>query len=248
MKLASAPPLLEVENLSVRARGHQAVDSVTFSANAGEITAVIGPNGAGKTSLLEALVGVIATSSGQVRAGGKPLTSFSERARSFAFLPDNAELPAETSVGTLVKHALAQARPNHLAIEELRRLLAIDLLLERGAGVLSRGERQRVALFCTLALGRPIVVLDEPFSAFDPLQLQKVLSAVRSIANAGTAVVASIHQLGDAEMIADRALLMAEGRAVAFDTLPNLKLEAQHAERSLKEAFVRLLAWRARGA
>jgi ABC-2 type transport system ATP-binding protein len=114
--------------------------------------------------------------------------------------------------------------------------------------VLSRGERQRLALFSTLVLGRPIVVLDEPFSAFDPLQLRDVLGAVRSIAASGAAILASIHQLADAEKVADRVLLLAEGRAVAFGTVAELRAEAGGAERSLEEVFVALLTRSSRGA
>jgi ABC-type multidrug transport system ATPase subunit len=114
-------------------------------------------------------------------------------------------------------------------------------LLDLGAGVLSRGERQRLALFSALVLGRPIVVLDEPFSAFDPLQLRDVLKAVRSMASSGTTILASIHQLADAEKIADRVLLLAEGRAIAFGSPAELKARAGHADMTLEEVFVTLL-------
>jgi ABC-2 type transport system ATP-binding protein len=108
-------------------------------------------------------------------------------------------------------------------------------------GILSRGEHQRVALFCTLVLERPIVVLDEPFSAFDPLQLRGVLDVVKKAASAGATVIASIHQMADAEKIADRFLLLAEGKAVAFGDLPALRALVKAPEASLEELFVSLL-------
>lgn len=238
---------LVVERVSVRAGARLIVNRVDFTARRGEITAVIGPNGAGKTSLLEAIVGLRDVESGAVRVSGKPCGSFRMRARAFGYLPDRSELPAEASVATLVRHALGCATSTS-DVAELRRLLAIEPLSSLGAGVLSRGEHQRVLLFSTLVLGRPIVVLDEPFSAFDPLQLRDVHRAVRSIAEAGAAVVASIHQLAEAEKLADRVLLLAEGEAVAFGTLQELRAEAGSAGMPLEDVFLALLARRSRAA
>jgi ABC-type multidrug transport system ATPase subunit len=237
---------LVIQRLRVRAGSRLVVDEVGFSAWPGKVTAVIGPNGAGKTSLLEAIIGLRGIESGVIRLAGKSLTSFRERAKTFAYLPDQAELPAEARVATLIEHALSHGAAADVA--ELRSLLAIEPLLERGAGVLSRGERQRVLLFSTLVLARPVVVLDEPFSAFDPLQLRDVHRAIRYVTASGAAVVASIHQLGDAEKIADRVLLLAEGRAVAFGTPAELKLRAGDAAMPLEEVFVALLTRRSSAA
>jgi len=238
---------LEVAGLTVRARERLLVDQVSFSARAGEITAVIGPNGAGKTSLLEAMLGLQEPEAGEVRYAGKPLASFAERARAFAYLPDQSELPSEVSVRTLVEQAVRNARANALLVE-LRGLLGIEPLLSLGAGVLSRGERQRVQLFCALSLERPLVVLDEPFSPFDPLQLRGVFQALRLVAGGGAGIVASIHQLADAERIADRILLLADGKALAFGTASELKGAVGNVDSTLEEAFVALLEARSRAA
>ncbi|HEX3593976.1 MAG TPA: ABC transporter ATP-binding protein [Polyangiaceae bacterium] len=194
--------MLEVRDVTVRAGSRALLEGVSFAAEAGEIVGVIGPNGAGKTTLLEALVGLRRTGSAVVTFRGERLSSFHDRARTFAFLPDAAELAFELDVRALVTHALRfRPRPAEL-VDELRDALRIADLLEAPAGVLSRGERQRVALFCALAVDRPVVVLDEPFNAFDPLQLREVLGAVRRVSEAGAAVVATVHQLRDAQKIA----------------------------------------------
>lgn len=239
-------PLLSVEDATLQVAGRRLVDAVGFTVRAGELTAVIGPNGAGKTSLLETVVG-LRPATGRVQLSGQRLERFAQRARAFSYLPDQPELPPETTVRTLVEHARAHALGTVDGVE-LRRLLAIEPLLDKGAGVLSRGERQRVALFSTLMLGRPVVVLDEPFSAFDPLQLRDVLGAVRLVLETGAAVLASIHQLSHAEEIADRILLMRDGRALAFGTLAELRAEVGGPERSLEEVFVAVLGRGTRGA
>jgi len=240
-------PGLYAERITIRAGPRRIVDEVSFRALPGEITAVIGPNGAGKTSLLDAIVGLRSAESGAVYVDGKRLASFRDHARMFAYLPDQGEVATEVTGRTLVRHALA-CTTGEAPVAELRRLLEIEPLLDRGAAVLSRGERQRLLLFCTLVLGRRFVVLDEPFSAFDPLQLEKVHLALDCMTRAGATILASIHQLADAEQMGKRVLLLAEGRALAFGTLAELQAEASAPHATLRDVFLALLARRPRAA
>lgn len=237
--------MLEVRDVSVHAGSRRLLGGVGFEASPGEIVAIIGPNGAGKTTLLEAIVGLRRTGSGAVSFGGRPLRSFAERARAFAYLPDTAELAPELDVGTLVAHALRHRPRASALVEHLGDALGIARLRDAPCGVLSRGERQRVALYCALAVERPIVVLDEPFGAFDPLQLRGVLDAVRRVAQAGAAVVTTVHQLGEAQKIADRLLLLAEGRRVAWGGLASLREQTRLPGGSLEDVFIALLERRA---
>ena len=237
----TAPPLaLEVRELGARVGARWIVRGVSFEARPGEVVAVIGPNGAGKTTLLETIVGLRPVNAGTVRVQQHELVKFVEFARAFSFLPDAGMLPPEATVGTLIEHSSAHA-PRGFETRGLRQGLTLEPLLAKPVGTLSRGEHQRVALFCALALGRAVAVLDEPFSTFDPLQLRKVLSTVRDAIGTATAVVASIHQLADAERVADRILILAEGKMVAFGDLASLRQRVGHAEASLEGVFISLL-------
>ncbi len=233
--MTEGAPRLEVSEVTVRVGTLTLVDGVSFTARAGEVLVVVGPNGAGKTTLFESVLG-LRSHSGTIRIDGTTRESFSERARSIALLPDRGELPPEVTVSTLVEDARRWARPS---LPDLTKALGIESLLGRPTGALSHGERARVALYLALAIGRPIALLDEPFGAFDPIQLRDVLDVVRAVATHGTAVVASVHQLADAEKIADRVLLLARGRRVAEGSLAELR--EQTGATSLEEAFVRLL-------
>ena len=108
--------------------------------------------------------------------------------------------------------------------------------------MLSRGERKRLTLFGALILDRPMVVLDEPFSAFDPLQLGSVFEAIKAVAAEGSTIIVSIHQLTDAERIGGRFLLMSRGRRVAFGSMVELRSRIGDEHASLETAFLRLLA------
>ncbi len=231
---------LEVRALGVTRSARRQLDRVSFAAADGEILAVVGPNGAGKTTLLEAIGGLL-PHEGEVWVGGEVLRTFRQRARRFASMPDDAELPAEVSVRTLLAstgQGGADA-PSALAVGPLR---------DRSAGELSRGEAKRVWLALTLALGRSVLLLDEPFGAFDPIQLDDVVAAVRAHAAKGATVIVSVHDLVTAEHVADRVLLLAEGRVVACGTLGELRARAGTDERaSLDRVFRALLGERARG-
>lgn len=224
---------LDVRALGVRVReGRELLRHVSFTARAGEVVAVIGPNGAGKSTLLEAIAGLREGVTGEVRAGGRPLATFSERARTFAYMPDEAALPEELDVRT----ALGAASRHDAA-----RALGLEGLLGARAGHLSRGESKRAWLAWAIAQEKPVLLLDEPFGAFDPRQLRDVLPIVRAAAEHGTTVVVTIHQMRTAELVADRLLLLASGRPVAFGTLGELRAKAGAAGASLDDVFLALL-------
>jgi ABC-2 type transport system ATP-binding protein len=240
--------MLEVRDVVVRAGSRTLLHGVSFAAEHGEIVGVIGPNGAGKTTLLEVLVGLRRADAATVTFRNTMLRSFRERARVFTFLPDSVELAPELDVKAHLGHALAFGARKRELVDDLRTSLGISALVDLPAGVLSRGERQRVALFCALAVDRPVVVLDEPFNAFDPLQLRDILAAVRRVADAGATIITSVHQLRDAQRIANRVLLLADGRRVAWGDLESLRREAERPGAELEEVFIALLERRARAA
>jgi ABC-type multidrug transport system ATPase subunit len=236
------PGTLRVESLCVDAGSRRLLDAVSFDARPGEVIGVVGPNGAGKSTLLEVLVGLHLPAGGSISRGDQRLSRFADFAATFAFLPDGGELPFEATVATIVTDVLARpSRPPALTAQ-LRAVLGVEALWNEPAGVLSRGERQRVQLFCALAQHKPIVVLDEPFAVFDPLQLVGVLAVVKEVAAAGAIVVAAMHQLVDAEKLADRILILAGGRRVAWGSLALLREETGLPEASLEQIFVARLA------
>jgi ABC-type multidrug transport system ATPase subunit len=119
--------------------------------------------------------------------------------------------------------------------------LGLTKLLRARAGRLSRGERRRVVLAEALLLGRPVVVLDEPFAAFDALQLRTVVAELRRRAGQGTAFVVSIHQLEQALRVADRVVLLQAGQVVAHGTEAQLRAQADCPDAALDDVVVRLL-------
>jgi ABC-type multidrug transport system ATPase subunit len=227
--------------LEVSARRRSIVRGVSFDAASGEIVLVIGPNGAGKSTMLEAIAGLRRARAVEVSVGGRHLHTFAERGASFAFLCDGAVPATELRARRVLELARSsRARPAHVT-ETIERLLHVGPLLDRGMGLLSSGERKRVELAAALMLERPVVLLDEPFGVFDPVQLEEVLRAVRFVAGLGVAVVASVHQLAPAQLLGDRFLLLVDGRAIACGTLSELQAAAGSPNARLDEVFATLL-------
>ena len=208
--------MLEAREVSVRAGARTIVDRASLTVRAGEVLALIGPNGAGKTTFLEAILGLVPSTARSMKWSGRTLDSFADRARTFAYVPDEAVLPEEVSVATAIFDAPFD-----------------DALRARPAGTLSRGEAKRAWLALAFHAERPVLVLDEPFGVFDPLQLDDVLASIRQATKRGCAVVVSIHQIAIAEKIADRVTLLAAGKVVADGTLADVR--GDHP--SLEDAF-----------
>ncbi len=227
--------MLEVDGLTARRDEAIVVDGASFRAEPGRLVAVVGPNGAGKTTLLEAVLG-LCRATGHVRYDGRLLDTFAARARVFAYMPDEARLPEEACVRTLLR----AAQPDAAVYEREARRFAVDRVIDRKAASLSRGEQRRVWLAATVLAGRPVLVLDEPFGAFDPLQLDEVLPAVKAVTGTHGIALVTVHQMSIAERFADRIVMLAAGRVVAEGTLAELR-ERTETRGSLEDVFRALL-------
>jgi ABC-type multidrug transport system ATPase subunit len=234
-------PLLELRDIAVRRAGRTVLSGVSLMVAAGERWAVIGPNGAGKTTLLEVVVGQQPPSTGTVLGRGAPLTGLAARSRTMAWVAADSQPTPEARVELLLREAARHGRADDARRAELTRRLSLGGLLRARAGELSRGEQRRLALAEALLLGRPLVVLDEPLGAFDPLQLREVIAVLQGEAARGVGLLVSVHQLGDADKLADHVLLLHEGKVLASGERSEIAAGAGRPGGSLEEVFLALL-------
>jgi ABC-2 type transport system ATP-binding protein len=221
---------LEIEGLEARVGTRALLESVSFGLSRGEVLAIVGPNGAGKTTLLECVAG-LRKYAGKVRFEGSAWGNLRERASVLAYMPDELRLPEEANVETALLIDTTSA---------LVDALGVRALLRRAGHRLSRGESKRVQLCSVLSLQRPVVVLDEPFAALDPRQLRDVLPVFRA-ATQRAATLVTVHQMGTAEWVADRLLLLSEGRVVAIGSPTELRARTGLIEGSFDDVFLALL-------
>lgn len=184
----------------------------------GAVTAILGRNGAGKTLTLHTLAGVREPTKGEVRLNDQPLTAWSrrDRARAIGLLTQTTE---DTFPSTALEAVLVGRHP-HIGFWEWEgdadRRIALDALqnvqlqgLEhRDVGTLSGGERRRVALAALLTQDPDIYLLDEPTNHLDPHHQLDMFALMRSKANAGHTIVATLHDAALAARYADDALLL----------------------------------------
>jgi ABC-type multidrug transport system ATPase subunit len=222
---------LDVRDLVVHAGKRPVLQGISFGVSRGEVVAVLGPNGAGKTTLLEAIAGLRHGIRGTVSVSGQALRTFRDHAARLILMPDDDLLPEEMTLGD----ALALSPSDALVAT-----FDLGTLLAARATEVSKGEAKRARLCAALKAERPIMLLDEPFSAFDPRQLRTLLPLFHN-AIADMAVVVTVHQMRTAELVADRLLILASGRAIAFGTLEELRSQASAPHASLDEVFLRLL-------
>ncbi|MEP6739433.1 MAG: ABC transporter ATP-binding protein [Caldimonas sp.] len=220
---------LEVEALCLRAGGlartRELFAGLDFRVAARERWVVIGPNGAGKSSLLGALAGVFPVAGGTIRVDGRPLADWSpaalaaQRAWSPQFWSD--PFPSTVRETAALAHrrdggwrALLAAADDIEVATTLGRL-ALAHLANSDVQILSGGERQRVAIATALLQGAPLLLLDEPASHLDPAHQRLLLAVLREHADAGGAVVVSLHDLDLAWDLASHCVLL-DGRGKAW--------------------------------
>jgi ABC-2 type transport system ATP-binding protein len=229
---------LSVSNLAMRYGEREALREVSFEADAGELVAVVGPNGAGKTTLLSILAGIQRPSAGSVSRD--PLE--------VGWVPQQPALYAKLSVA---ENLALFARLEHVAdpAGAVERMLEQTGLRERASEQLSRlsgGNRQRVNVAIGLLSRPPVLALDEPSTALDPGQRERLWSFIRSLAAEGTCVVFSTHDVHEVQRYAARALVLADGRLLFDGTPAGFLAEAGcDIDGDFEDAFVSFL--RARG-
>lgn len=218
---------LVATDVSVKLGGRLVVEGASLAVRPGRVTVLIGPNGAGKSSLLSALAGDLAPAAGAVTIDGAPLASLKPGAlaRRRAVLAQATELAFPFTVDEVARLGLPPGLPR----EEADRLVAEALATvdlsgygDRAATALSGGERQRAHMARVLAQlaaapdGRPRhLLLDEPTASLDLAHQLATLKLARRHADAGGGVLAVLHDVNLAAMVADELVAMKAGRIVA---------------------------------
>jgi ABC-2 type transport system ATP-binding protein len=203
VSLAVAEPLLVVRDAVRRYGAREALRGVSLEIHPGERVAVIGPNGAGKTTLLSIMAGTLPPSSGDVASIPGQV----------GWVPQQPAVYSKLSVTenlSLFAHLQKVADPP----EAVRRMLDQTGLAERAAeqvGRLSGGNRQRVSIAVGLLADPPLLLLDEPSSSLDPRQRERLWRFLDILATRGTAVVFSTHNVIEAELHAQRVIVLADG-------------------------------------
>jgi ABC-2 type transport system ATP-binding protein len=213
-----------VRDLVVRFGDFTAVDGVSFHADAGEVVALLGPNGAGKTTTVETMEGYRSPDDGAVRVLGlDPVADHDALVARMGVMPQGAGAYPGLRVGEAAR-LFASYYPGRA--DDPDRLLDVLGLRSKAKSTwrsLSGGEQQRLSLALAV-IGRPeVAFLDEPTSGVDLAGRQVIRGVIESLRARGVAVVLTTHELAEAEKVADRVVIIDDGRVVAEGTPASLR-------------------------
>ncbi len=211
--------MIEATSLTKRYGDRPAVQDVTFTCAPGTVTGFLGPNGAGKSTTLKMLCGLARPTSGHSTVLGRPYAELPNPGRHVGVLIDaSAAHEGRRGRETLAVSAalLGVADPR---VDELLELVDLDAgAARKRVGQYSLGMRQRLGIANAL-LGDPqLLILDEPANGLDPVGMRWIRGLLRDFASRGGTVLLSSHLLHEVEAIADRLVIIADGRIVAQGT------------------------------
>ena len=204
-----------------------AVEDLNFSINEGEVVAFLGPNGAGKSTTMKMLTGFLAPSAGTSRICGLEVSeNRAEVANRIGYLPENGPLYEEmTPVDLLNFFGDARGMNKSLKTDRIEKVIdqcALQTVVTKPISKLSRGFRQRVGMANVLLHEPDVLIMDEPTAGLDPNQVLEVRKTIKGL---GKTILLSTHILQEVRNVADRILLINQGRLVFSGTPEDLKEE-----------------------
>lgn len=228
--------MLEITDVSKSFNRKLALDAVSLHVQKGEIYGLLGPNGAGKTTLIRIINQIIEADKGTLRFDGKLMSN--EHLRQIGYLPEERGL--YKSMGVLEQLVfLAQLRgmSKENAVKNanfwLEKLEIKDWSKKR-IEELSKGMAQKVQFIAAIVHEPDLLILDEPLSGFDPLNVELILNELKTLKSQGKTIILSTHNMRSVEEICDHAALIHNSKKLAEDSVWNLRDSQKSGEFSIR--------------
>jgi ABC-2 type transport system ATP-binding protein len=241
------PIMLEVRNLRKTYGPLVAVDDVSFTVLPGQLTGLLGPNGAGKTTTVSMIAGLIAPERGQVLVGGKALYGDTDAVkRRIGLVPQDLALYDELSARENLKYFGGLYGLSGAALEQaMTSTLTLVGLADRAKDrvkTFSGGMKRRLNLAAGLLHDPDILLLDEPTVGVDPQSRNAIFENLQELKRRGKALLYTTHYMEEVERLADRIVIIDNGRIAADDTLAGLYagVPASEGKASLESVFLTL--------
>ena len=217
--------MLELDRVSKTFGAVRAVSELSLVARPGAVFGLLGPNGAGKTTTIRMILDILQPDTGEVRWAGHRIDAVTRR--SFGYLPEERGLYPKDKItdqllffGRLHGMTTADARTR---IRELFDAFGLTDKLSSKPIELSKGNQQKVQFIAAILHRPPLLVLDEPFSGFDPINVEVVKDTVRDLVASGTAVLLSSHRMEQVEELCEDICIIDRSKAVVQGNLRDIK-------------------------
>ena len=225
--------MIEVKNLSKSFGPKEAVKSISFGVEKGEVLGFLGPNGAGKSTTMRMITGYIPPSDGSISVAGiDMLENPVEAKKRIGYLPENAPLYSDLSVSGFLSFIASMrglsGAAKRSAIDRAVELCFLESVRNQSVDTLSKGYRHRTCLAQSLLHDPDILILDEPTDGLDPNQKHEVRQLIKRMGE-DKAIIFSTHILEEVEAACTRAMIISDGTVVANGTPDDLKSRASNA-------------------
>lgn len=211
--------MIEARGLSKRYRTRLAVDDLSFDVQPGVVTGFLGPNGSGKSTTMRLLLGLDRPTSGAATFDGKPYTDYAQPLREVGALLDAGYVhPTRTAHAHLLSLAMSNRLPK-ARVDEVLGMVGLSEVAGKRVGTYSLGMKQRLGIAAAM-LGDPRTLLfDEPANGLDPEGVRWIREFLRHLASQGRTVFVSSHLLSEMSLMADRLVVIGQGRLMASATV-----------------------------
>jgi ABC-2 type transport system ATP-binding protein len=217
--------ILSIQNLSKQFASTKALDNVTFNVERGSITGLIGPNGAGKTTMLRIINNILVADSGNITVNGIPVSM--QTSPLLGYMPEERGLYDKMRISDQIMYfgMLKKGNPKRLKeiMNEYLELFNLKGESNRRIKELSKGNQQKVQIIATLVHEPELVMLDEPFSGFYPINgalLQELISRLNS---RGTTIMLSSHNMSAIEEMCDNVALIDHGKILLDGNITQIR-------------------------
>ena len=217
--------LIKIENITKRYSGHTALDNVSLSIPEGSIYGLLGPNGAGKTTLLRIINRIITPDSGRVLLGGKEMTA--DDVAHIGYMPEERGLYKKMKLG---EQAVFFARVKGLSRKEATQKakqwfekFGIEDWWNKKIGDLSKGMAQKVQFIVTVLHEPKLLIFDEPFSGFDPINANLLKEEILALRDKGATIIFSTHNMSSVEEVCDHITLIDKSRNILSGNVEEIR-------------------------
>ena len=219
------PVSLEIDHVTKRYGSTTALDGLTFEVARGEVFGFLGANGAGKTTTMRICLGIITADAGEIRWDGRTTGALARR--TWGYLPEERGLyPRMGVLDQLVYFGSLYGEPPYRARREalawLKRFRIADYAGRR-AEELSKGNQQKVQFIAAVLHDPEVLLMDEPFTGLDPINLVLLREAFTELRDRGRTLIVSTHQMEAAEAMCESVAIVDRGRLVAGGRVRDLK-------------------------
>lgn len=211
--------VLRTEEISKAYKGRRVVDGVSVFVEQGEVVGLLGPNGAGKTTSFYMIVGLVSPDSGQIMLNDQDLTSLAmyQRARrGISYLPQEPsvfrKLSVEENLMAILETLPLSARERRERMYRLIEQLGLEKVRQNKGFMLSGGERRRVEIARSLVIEPSFLLLDEPFSGIDPIQVIELQRIISGLKKEGIGILITDHNVRETLAVTDRAYIINNGK------------------------------------